>query len=281
MGNVVVMSSSNVLRVAAVQMQSQDDVSANLRACESAVAEAAAQGAKFIVLPENFAYFGASHGKRANAESLDGPVGPIRNALIQLAMRHEVVLLAGGWPELSGDFERPFNTATVYASNGTVLASYRKLHLFDVTLPSGHQVRESAAMTAGQEIVSCDVLGLRVGLSICYDVRFPELYRKLVDRGCEVLCVPSAFTRETGQDHWHTLLRTRAIESQCWVIAANQWGSHPTNKTTYGHSLIIDPWGNIRAEAESGTGVIVADLDMRLVHKVRQSLPSLRHRRIV
>ncbi len=275
------MSSSTVLRVAAIQMQSQDNVPTNLKACESAVAEAAAQGAKFIVLPENFAYFGASSGKRSSAESLEGPAGPIRSALVQLAMRHQVALLAGGWPERSGDLRRPFNTATVYAPNGAILASYRKIHLFDVTLPSGKPLQESAAMTAGQEIVCCDVLELRVGLSICYDVRFPELYRKLVDRGCEVICVPSAFTEETGKDHWHTLLRTRAIESQCWVIAANQWGKHPTDKTTYGHSLIIDPWGNIRAEADSGAGVIVADLDMQLLHKVRQSLPSLRHRHIL
>jgi predicted amidohydrolase len=280
-GIVVVMSSSTVLRVAAVQLQSQDNVSANLKACESSIAEASAQGAKFIVLPENFAYFGASNGKRSSAESLDGPAGPIRSALVQLALRYDVALLAGGWPELSGDLKRPFNTATVYAPNGAALASYRKIHLFDVTLPSGDQLQESSAMTAGQEVVCCDVLGLRVGLSICYDVRFPELYRKLTDRGCEVICVPSAFTKETGQDHWHTLLRTRAIESQCWVVAANQCGTHPTDKTTYGHSLIIDPWGNIRAEAEPGPGVIVADLDMQLLRKVRKSLPSLRHRRIL
>ncbi len=275
------MSGSTVLRVAAVQMQSQDNVSANLEACESSVAEAASRGAKFVVLPENFAYFGASSGKRSNAESLDGAAGPIRRALVDLAVRHGIALLAGGWPELSSDSKRPFNTATVYAPNGAILANYRKLHLFDVTLPSGDRLQESSAMTAGQDVVCCDVLGLRVGLSICYDLRFPELYRKLVDRGCEVICVPSAFTKETGQDHWHTLLRARAIEAQCWVIAANQWGSHPTDKTTYGHSLIIDPWGAIKAEAESGTGVIVADIDMQLLHKVRKSLPSLRHRRIV
>lgn len=274
------MSSSSVLRVAAIQMQSQDDVSANLMACESAVAEAAARGAKFVVLPENFAYFGASSGKRSSAESLNGPAGPIRNLLVQLAVRHGTVLLAGGWPELSGDSKRPFNTATVYAPSGEVLANYRKLHLFDVSLPSGNRLQESSAMTAGQDVVCCDVLGWRVGLSICYDLRFPELYRKLVDRGCEMICVPSAFTKETGQDHWHTLLRARAIESQCWVIAANQCGSHPTDKTTYGHSLIIDPWGNIKAEVESGTGIIVADLDLQQLHNVRKSLPSLRHRRI-
>lgn len=135
-------------------------------------------------------------------------------------------------------------------------------------------------MTAGTDIVCCDVLGFRVGLSICYDVRFPELYRKLVDRGSEVICVPSAFTLETGKDHWHLLVCARAVESQCWIIAANQSGYHPNDKSPYGHSLIVDPWGNILAEAGSGPEVIVADLDQQSLQRVRASLPCLRHRRI-
>jgi predicted amidohydrolase len=271
---------SSVMRVAAIQLQSQDDVAANLVACQSKISEAAAQGAKFIVLPENFAYFGCGRGKRAIAESLAGPAGPIRNMLSRCAVQHGVTLLAGGWPELSDDPKRPFNAATVFAPDGTMLANYRKIHLFDVTLPSGSQLQESAAMTAGTRIVCCNVLGFRIGLSICYDVRFPELYRGLVDCGSEVLCVPSAFTAETGKDHWHVLLRTRAIESQCWVIAANQFGQHPNELSTYGHSLIIDPWGNICAEAKPGSGFILADIDWQSLQRVRTSLPCLRHRRL-
>ena len=268
------------MRVAAVQLQSQDDVAVNLAACESSIARAAAQGAQFIVLPENFAYFGASPGKRALAESLTGPTGPIRDMLSRCASRTGATLLAGGWPELSDDPMRPFNAATVFAPDGSAQANYRKIHLFDVTLPSGKQLLESSAMSPGKDIVCCDVLGFRVGLSICYDLRFPELYRRLVDCGSEVLCVPSAFTAETGKDHWHSLLRARAIESQCWVIAANQTGTHPNNNSTHGHSMIVDPWGNICATLEAGPDVIIADIDKQLLQSVRTSLPCLRHRRI-
>jgi len=268
------------MRVAAIQMQSQDDLFENLAFCEHAVAEAASMGAEFAVLPENFAYFGSGQGKRAIAESLTGPPGPIRDTLVRCATKHGLALLAGGWPEISDDPDRPYNTATLYAHDGSVLASYRKIHLFDVTLPSGVQLHESSAMSAGSDVVCCSLNGYRVGLSICYDVRFPELYRRLVDCGSELLCIPSAFTLETGQDHWHLLVRTRAIESQCWVIAANQSGQHPTGKTTYGHSLIVDPWGNVLVEFETGVGVIVADLDRQLLSRVRSSLPCLRHRRL-
>ena len=191
-----------------------------------------------------------------------------------------MTVLAGGWPEQGCEPTRPYNSASVFAPNGQCLANYKKIHLFDVKLPSGECLRESSAMSAGDEIVCCDVLGFRVGLSICYDVRFPELYRKLVDRGSEVICIPSAFTFETGKDHWHLLLRSRAVESLCWVIGANQCGSHPSGKTTFGHSLIIDPWGNICAEAGPGPGVIIADIDRKSIERIRTSLPSLRHRRI-
>jgi len=268
------------MRVAAVQLQSQDSVSANLIACEHWISAAASAGAHFVVLPENFAYFGSDTGRRAAAESLSGLAGTIRETLAQCADRYNVAILAGGWPEVSNDVDRPFNAATVYSSDGSVLTNYRKIHLFDVQLPSGEQLRESAAMSSGTEVITCDLLGFRVGLSICYDVRFPELFRKLVDRGSEILCVPSAFTQETGRDHWHILMRARAVESQCWVIGANQCGSHPNGKTTYGHSLIVDPWGKVRAEADNEPGLVVADIDADSIDRVRSSMPALRHRRI-
>jgi predicted amidohydrolase len=280
-GIVALMNATESIRVAAVQLQSRDDVPTNLQACEHAIAEAAERGATFVVLPENFAYFGSSIGKRASAEPLGSSPGPIMSSLIHCARNRGVTVLGGGWPEASKDPARPFNSATVISPSGDVTANYRKIHLFDVTLPSGVKIQESMAMTAGSEIATCTVDGFRIGLSICYDIRFPELYRKLVDRGCEVLCVPSAFTLETGRDHWTLLVRARAVESQCWVIAANQCGSHPTGKTTYGHSMIVDPWGRVLAEAADGPGVIVADLDRQVLSDIRASLPALKHRRLL
>jgi predicted amidohydrolase len=155
----------------------------------------------------------------------------------------------------------------------------RKLQLFDVQLLDGTKLTESAASSAGDRVVTVDVGGFRFGLSICYDLRFPELYRALVDRGSEALVVPAAFTLHTGKDHWHPLLRARAIECQCWVIAAGQWGKHGDGRSTYGHSMVIDPWGTVVAECSDRVGFVVADIDKEHLERVRSSLPSLKHRR--
>ena len=267
------------VRVAAIQLQSQDEILANLSECEYWISAAAADGAQFVVLPENFAYFGSESGRRERAELLGDREGPIQSMLTKSASRHGIAILAGGWPEVNKAARQPYNAATLFAPDGGLLANYRKLHLFDVTLPSGEVMHESANVSAGNEVVNCDLLGLHVGLSICYDLRFPELYRRLVDRGCDVLCVPSAFTEETGKDHWELLVRARAIESQSWVIAANQWGQHPGNRRTFGHSMIVDPWGTICAEAGPGVGIIAADVSPDTVVAVRNSMPCLRHRR--
>jgi predicted amidohydrolase len=183
-------------------------------------------------------------------------------------------------PELSGDDKRPYNSCVVFGPDGGLVARYRKIHLFDVELPDGSELRESAAVTEGAEPVVVEIGGFRVGLSICYDLRFPELYRALVDRGAEVLLVPSAFTLQTGKDHWHVLLRARAIESQCWLVAAAQWGRHPKNRASYGHALIVDPWGTIVAECSDRVGLVIADTDRAYLERVRSMLPSLAHRRL-
>ncbi|MFT3769948.1 MAG: carbon-nitrogen hydrolase family protein [Minicystis sp.] len=267
--------------IAAVQLSSQADVGKNLDRAEALITEAARRGAGIVLLPENFAYLGGDEaGKRAVAEDLGQADGPIASRLREIARMRGVHVLAGGMPERSGDPDRPFNTLAVFAPDGSARAAYRKIHLFDVDLQE-RSYRESAATTAGNEPVVIEAAGLKVGLSICYDLRFPELYRALAARGADVLVVPAAFTVTTGKDHWHVLLRARAIESQAYVVAAAQWGKHPGGRTTYGKSCIVDPWGEIIAQASEGEGVITAPIDLRYLAAVRESLPSLRHRRLV
>ncbi len=217
-----------------------------------------------MLLPENFAYFGDEAGKRGVAEDFSpgagrrpDPPAPRR----PLAREHRVHLIAGGVPERSADPARPFNACVVFDRAGVVVARYRKVHLFDVDLPDRTSYRESAATSPGEAAVTVDVEGTIVGLSICYDVRFPELYRALSSRGAEVLVVPAAFTLATGKDHWVVLLRARAIEAQAYVVAAAQWGKHPRGRQTYGKACIVDPWGEIVAQASEGEGVVVARLD--------------------
>ena len=268
------------LRVAAVQLQSQDDLPENLAHAEKLVSRAARAGAELVVLPENFAYMGNDAGKRAVAEALTDPEAPIQRAVRELARRERVVIVAGGYPEKSADADRPFNTSFVVDASGELVASYRKIHLFDVDLGPHGSLRESRSTTAGNDVVVTSLNGFGIGLSICYDLRFPELYRSLVDRGAEILTVPSAFTLTTGKDHWHALLRARAIESQCYVVAAAQWGRHPEGRQTYGHALIADPWGTVIAEASDGTGLAIGTVERAFLADVRKKVPCLTHRRL-
>lgn len=272
------------MRVAAVQLSSQEDVTKNLSSVGDLVERAAAAGAKLVLLPENFAYFGDEAGKRAVAESLStvesSSDGPIARALRRLALTHGVWLVAGGMPERSDDEARPFNTCAVFAPNGEVAARYRKIHLFDVDLGSGGTYRESAATTPGSNAVTVTIPGvspLVLGLSVCYDVRFPELYRELVDRGADLIVVPAAFTQATGKDHWLVLLRARAIESQAYVLAAAQWGRHG-ERLTFGKSCLVDPWGDVISQASEGTGLVLGEIDTTYIGEVRRRLPSLAHR---
>ncbi|MEB2311071.1 MAG: carbon-nitrogen hydrolase family protein [Sorangiineae bacterium] len=270
--------SESVIRVAAAQMNCQDDVAANLGVASELVSEAARRGARLVLLPENFAFLGPEPERRALAERLGDERAPIQEALARMARSARLTVIAGGFPERSDDPERPYNTCLVLGPDGERVAAYRKIHLFDVALPDGTKFEESSATSPGSKPVVADVGGFKVGLSICYDLRFPELYRSLVDGGAELLVVPAAFTLTTGKDHWHVLLRARAIESQCWVIAAAQWGRHPRGRASYGHALIADPWGQIVAECSDRVGLVVADLDRDYLDRVRASLPSLAHR---
>lgn len=269
---------SDSLRVAAVQLQSGPSLTDNLREVSHWVQRAAELGAKLVLLPENFAYFGEESTKREIAEDLSVG-GPISELLSRLAETFSLTVIGGGFPERSPDPDRPYNTSAVFTPEGTLAARYRKVHLFDVDLPGGQCLRESDATAPGDQVVVTEVQGFRVGLSICYDLRFSELYKRLSEQGAEILTVPAAFTEQTGMAHWHVLLRARAIEWQCFALAAGQWGQHGARRT-YGHSLIVDPWGTVVAECSNRASVCVADLDRSLMAEVRRQLPRLKHGRL-
>lgn len=263
---------------ACIQLRSTEHVSANLARLSALVERAAAHGAALVTTPENTPYLGPPAGKLATAEPLDGPVAA---RLADLARRHRIHLLVGSVGERLDD-RRCYNTALLYGPEGDLVATYRKLHLFDIDLPDGPRFQESAHIAPGAEVVVADTPLGRLGLSICYDLRFPELYRALVDRGAELFAVPSAFTLQTGRDHWHPLLRARAIESQCWVLAPAQEGRHDERgaRWSYGHSLIVDPWGTVVAECGDGEGLCLAEVDLDRVRRVRAALPVSAHRRL-
>src|SRR4249920_2425388 len=263
----------SALRVAAVQMTSAADRGRNLEVAGELVRRAAEAGARLVVLPEKWPYV---HGPRSRegAEGLDGPsVGAARRWASELGL----AILAGSVIEDAPD-GKAFNTSVLVQPDGTVSHVYRKLHMFDVDV-GGVSYRESAATRPGAEIVVGEALGRRIGMSVCYDLRFPELYRRLAIQGAEVIVVPSAFTAATGRDHWEPLLRARAIENQAFVIAANQFGGHDDGTVSHGRSMIVDPWGVVLAQAPDGEGVVVADLDFDRLASVRARLPALEHRR--
>jgi len=269
------------MKVAVVQLNTQEDLQQNLARVRHWVARAADAGAQLVTLPENFAYMGEEAKKRELAEWLDVSFpGPILGALVECAMQYGVWILGGGMPEQNEEPARPYNTCVVVDPGGRIAATYRKVHLFDVSLPDGTTARESAATSAGSEATTVEILGIRVGLSICYDVRFPELYRRLADQGARVVAVPAAFTATTGKDHWHTLLRARAIENLAYVVAPAQHGKHPRGRQTYGKSLVVDPWGEVVAQCSEGEGFALAQLDFEYQDRVRNSLPSLLHRKL-
>jgi deaminated glutathione amidase len=264
--------------VAALQLNSQSDIEKNLAAVARLSEEAAQRGAELIVLPENFAFFGESDDARAAVAEAVGQ-GPIGGFVSALAKRLQTSIVAGGYPEMSADASRPFNTSVYVGKDGAVLGAYRKIHLFDVSLADGTSLRESANATAGDRAVLVRDGAFNVGMSICYDLRFPQLYQALGKAGANILTVPAAFTVTTGKDHWHVLLRARAIENQVFVIAAAQHGKHPRGRQTYGKSVIVDPWGDVLAQAPEGEGMALAMVDLARLGKVRRELPCLTHTR--
>lgn len=277
---------TKLVRVGVIQMTSTSDVQANLAALGRTTARAAEEGAKLVVAPECFAYMGPEDGRLQVAESLPAAgeaaakFGPVLSHCADLARRHGVELLLGGFWEKSRDARKVRNACVQLRADGSLGAVYRKIHLFDVDLPDGSRHRESDSVEPGTEVVVAETVAGKVGLSICYDLRFPELYRHLVVQGATLLTVPSAFTLVTGKEHWHVLLRARAIENQCYVLAAAQTGHHYGNRHSYGHALIVDPWGAVLAQCGEGEGVAVATVDPRTIARVRQSIPCLQHRRV-
>lgn len=262
---------------AAIQLAASDDRAANLAAASALARDAAARGAALIVLPEMFLWRGPAAIEPEVAEPIPGPTS---ERLAALARSLGVVLVAGTLLERAAGDARAYNTCAVFGRDGTLLARYRKLHLFDVDIPGHVALRESATRRPGDAVVTVPTeLGV-LGLSVCYDLRFPELYRRLTAAGADILCVPSAFTFPTGAHHWEVLLRARAIENLAWVVAPNQIGRGAGGVHDYGHSMIVDPWGIPVARASTQPSVVLAVIDRDLQARLRRELPALAHRRL-
>lgn len=267
-----------MILAAVLQLNSGADAAANWSAAAGLVRRAAGYGARLVATPENTNFLGLHADKVRRAEPLEGPTC---RRFAALAAECRVHLLLGSFNERSPDPERCFNTSVLFGPDGARLGVYRKVHLFDVALANGYAFAESDTVRAGDAAVAVETPLACLGLSICYDLRFPELYRVLVDRGAQVLCVPSAFTLATGRDHWEPLLRARAIENQCYLLAPAQWGRHDDQglRESYGHAAIVDPWGQVLATAADGPGLALAEIDLARVAAARTRVPSLTHRR--
>ena len=263
---------------AVIQLCSTSDREANWRQVENLVTRAADRGAQLVATPENTNFLGPHEQKVSSAETLDGETC---GRFAELARRLEVQILLGSFNERSDEEDRCFNTSVLFAADGRRLAVYRKIHLFDVDVSPEVSFSESATVKAGSElVVTCSAVGT-LGMSVCYDLRFPGLYQRLRDLGAEVLSVPSAFTLTTGKDHWHALLRARAIETQCWVLAPAQFGKHDDDglRESYGHAMIVDPWGQIVAMVADGPGLALAEIDRERLVRIRAAMPVVDHRR--
>jgi len=270
------------MKIAALQMVSTPNVERNLETARRLIADAAGRGAQLVALPEYFCFMGfVDTDKLAIAEAHGD--GPIQRMLADAARAHGVWVIGGTLPLRCNDPQRVLNTCHVFAPDGSLAARYDKIHLFrfeKVTDGVRESYDEGRAIQAGSEAVVCAVGDLRLGLSVCYDLRFPELYRALTSPPCDLISVPSAFTYTTGRAHWELLLRARAIENQCYVIAPAQGGKHENGRRTWGHSMVIDPWGEVLAVQPEGEGVVLAELDPARIAAVRTQLPALQHRRV-
>jgi deaminated glutathione amidase len=269
------------MKVSLVQMNSISDKAANIAAARALIEQAVAEEAPdWVLLPEQFDWAGGARGdKTANAETLPG--GPAYAMAQELARRHRIFIHAGSIMERIDGDERIHNTSVVFNRHGEEIARYRKIHLFDVTTPDGASYRESATVKAGDQVVTYDCEGVTIGCSICYDLRFPDLFQALAEKGAQIIALPAAFTLQTGKDHWEVLLRARAIETQAYVCASAQTGSFMVGneqRATYGHSLVADPWGHVVAKASDGVGVVSTRIDPATVAKVRAIIPVARHR---
>lgn len=272
--------SAGLNRVAAVQMASGPNVQANLDEAGRLVAEAVEQGARLVALPENFGLIGETERAKLEHAEAEGS-GPMQDFLAATASAHGIWLVGGTLPLATPAGDRIRQALIVYDESGHAVARYDKIHLFDVRIEaSGETFSESETIEPGETPEVIDTPVGRLGLTICYDVRFPELYRRLADAGVDAFVVPSAFTKATGRAHWEILLRARAIENLAYVIAPAQGGYHVNKRETWGHSMIVDPWGNILAEQGQGSGVVIADVDPQLIARTRTNFPSVHHRRL-
>jgi predicted amidohydrolase len=272
--------SVTVLRVGIVQLTSTDELEVNLKTARELVGDAASQGAEWVALPENFAFM-RREGLPVHAAAQ--PIGgSITEALGEMAREHGIWLLGGTFAEAIPEDQRVFNTSLLLDPAGEIAACYRKMHLFDVDLSEsgGGVFRESDTFRPGETVAVADAPFGGIGLSVCYDLRFPELYREMSLRGADFLCVPSAFAPETGKDHWEVLLRARAIENQAFVIAPAQCGRHSPDRASYGRSMVVDPWGLILAQAADKPCAVVVDCDLDELERVRGAVPALSHRRL-
>jgi deaminated glutathione amidase len=264
------------LCVAAVQLTSTTDVRANMDRAVHWAGKAVSLGATFVTLPENYGFLGLERDKLAYAQTVED--GPFISPLREFCRHHGVFLLAGSIPERGPDSDHTYNTSVLIDREGSIAACYRKIHLFDVRLADGFSIRESDSVTPGKDLVEGDVYGWRVGLSVCYDLRFPELYRRMA--GVDIFTVPAAFTLHTGKDHWDVLLRARAIENQAFVVASGQFGSHDAKRCSWGKSQVIDPWGVPLAVAPEREGIALAVLNKEDLAAVRKQVPCLEHRQL-
>lgn len=264
--------------IAALQMAAGPQVQANLMEAGRLIKEAAARGAGMVVLPETFAMMGENEVDKVKIAETFGE-GPIQTFISQQARKYRVWIVAGTIPLRSDDPTKVYAASLMYNAKGDVVARYDKIHLFDVVLSENQEIyTESDTTVHGKQPVVVDTPFGRVGMSVCYDLRFPELYRRLSEEGAQILLIPSAFTELTGKAHWEVLIRARAIENLCYVVASGQGGYHTSGRTTYGHSMIVDYWGRVRDVREKGAGVVLAEIDLDALEQTRKTFPVLSHR---
>ena len=267
-------------KIAAVQMASGPNVNANLTEAGRLIAMAADAGARMVVLPENFAIMGMSEIDKVNIREQDGQ-GLIQDFLSEQSVKHGVWLVGGTVPLVSGDSNKVRGACLLFNDKGERVSRYDKIHLFDVHLPeSGENYNESETIEKGDEVVVVDTPFGRLGLAVCYDLRFPELFRKMVDMGVQIVALPSAFTAMTGRAHWEVLLRARAIENLCYLVASAQGGYHVNGRETYGDSMIVNPWGVVVDRLTSGSGIVIAEIDLEYLESTRRNFPVLDHRKM-
>jgi nitrilase len=267
-------------KLAAIQMSSGPNIQANLDEAAKLIEQAALQGAGLIVLPENFSQMPMNDEERvANAEVFGD--GKVQSFLSLQSAKNKTWIVGGTVPIISDEEGKACSSSLLYNSEGELVARYDKIHMFDVLIEANNEsYNESATTVAGTEVVVVDTPFGKLGLSVCYDLRFPELYRTMIDKGMEICAIPSAFTAFTGQSHWEPLIRARAIENQCYVVASAQGGYHVNNRQTYGHSMIVNPWGNVLGSVGTGPGVVITELDRSVLETTRSKFQVLNHRKL-